>query len=190
MVHRHDLVIVDATLRDFGGHAYIYDTTVGEAAYKYFDGVQIYAHPAFFAHCSEPGLKALKLPPGYRALERTKARVNVAASAGVSASGLGARVRNPLKRAAKMFGALFYLSHVLREGLGAAQRPVVFLQSILKKKLQFNALIYTWLQILSVSVFERTRRSCTLQVGNAGIELLTDSNQLIPLNSVVFHRED
>jgi len=34
---------------------------------------------------------------------------------------------------------------------------------ILKKELQLNASLYTLLQILSVSVFEKTKISCALQ---------------------------
>lgn len=39
--------------------------------------------------------------------------------------------------------------------------------------------VYTDLQTLSVSAFEKTRLSCALQADNSGIEPPTDVNQLI-----------
>ncbi|WP_141396277.1 IS4 family transposase [Polaromonas sp. AET17H-212] len=54
--------------------------------------------------------------------------------------------------------------------------------AIVKKELQLNASLYTCLQILSVSVFEKTQLSCALQPDNSGTELPTDTNQLILFN--------
>ena len=51
--------------------------------------------------------------------------------------------------------------------------------AIIKKELQLNASLYTLLQILSVSIFEKTLISCALQAGTTRtIELLPD-NQMI-----------
>jgi len=54
--------------------------------------------------------------------------------------------------------------------------------AIVKKELQLNASLYTCLQILSVSVFEKTQLSCALQLDDSGAELPTDTNQLILFN--------
>ena len=54
--------------------------------------------------------------------------------------------------------------------------------AIVKKELQLNASLYTCLQILSVSVFEKTQLSYALQPDNSGTELPTDTNQLILFN--------
>jgi Domain of unknown function (DUF4372)/Transposase DDE domain len=54
--------------------------------------------------------------------------------------------------------------------------------AIVKKELQLNASLYTCLQILSVSVFEKTQLSCALQPHDSGTELPTDTNQLILFN--------
>lgn len=54
--------------------------------------------------------------------------------------------------------------------------------AIVKKELQLNASLYTCLQILSVSVFEKTQLSYALQPDNSGTELPTDTNQFILFN--------
>jgi Domain of unknown function (DUF4372)/Transposase DDE domain len=50
--------------------------------------------------------------------------------------------------------------------------------AIVKKELQLNASLYTCLQILSVSVFEKTQLSCALQADAFQIDLLDCANQL------------
>ena len=50
--------------------------------------------------------------------------------------------------------------------------------AIVKKELQLNASLYTCLQILSVSVFEKTQLSCALQADAAESELTIATNQL------------
>ncbi|MGS0740747.1 IS4 family transposase [Glaciimonas sp. GG7] len=50
--------------------------------------------------------------------------------------------------------------------------------AIVKKELQLNASLYTLLQILSVSVFEKTQLSCALQRDSSQIETPIDANQL------------
>jgi len=54
--------------------------------------------------------------------------------------------------------------------------------AIVKKELHLDASLYTCLQILSVSVFEKTQLSCALQLDDSGIEPSTDTNQLILFN--------
>ena len=54
--------------------------------------------------------------------------------------------------------------------------------AIVKKELQLNASLYTCLQILSVSVFEKTQLSCALQPDVPLIETAADANQLILFN--------
>ena len=51
--------------------------------------------------------------------------------------------------------------------------------AIVKKELQLDASLYTCLQILSVSVFEKTQLSCALQPDEPPIEPAADANQLI-----------
>ena len=51
--------------------------------------------------------------------------------------------------------------------------------AIVKKELQLDASLYTCLQILSVSVFEKTQLSCALQPDGSQIELDDAANQLI-----------
>ena len=51
--------------------------------------------------------------------------------------------------------------------------------AIVKKELQLDASLYTCLQILSVSVFEKTQISCALQTDDSQIDLLDAANQLI-----------
>jgi len=50
--------------------------------------------------------------------------------------------------------------------------------AIVKKELQLDASLYTCLQILSVSVFEKTELLCTLQADARQIEPPDDANQL------------
>jgi len=50
--------------------------------------------------------------------------------------------------------------------------------AIVKKELQLNASLYTLLQILSVSVFEKTQISCALQPDQSAPELPLGANQL------------
>jgi hypothetical protein len=51
--------------------------------------------------------------------------------------------------------------------------------AIVKKELQLNASLYTFLQILSVSIFEKTEISCALQPDRSQREIATPANQLI-----------
>ena len=51
--------------------------------------------------------------------------------------------------------------------------------AIVKKELQLDASLYTCLQILSVSVFEKTEVSCALQPDRSQPEPPTTANQLI-----------
>ena len=51
--------------------------------------------------------------------------------------------------------------------------------AIIKKELHLDASLYTLLQILSVSVFEKTLISCALQTDDYKTELPPDANQLI-----------
>ena len=51
--------------------------------------------------------------------------------------------------------------------------------AIVKKELQLNASLYTCLQILSVSVFEKTEISCALQPDRSQTEPPASPNQLI-----------
>jgi transposase len=50
--------------------------------------------------------------------------------------------------------------------------------AIIKKELQLNASLYTLLQILSVSVFEKSQLLCALQPGEQPIETSSEANQL------------
>ena len=51
--------------------------------------------------------------------------------------------------------------------------------AIIKKELHLDASLYTWLQILSVSIFEKTQLSCALQPNRSQTESLPICNQLI-----------
>jgi hypothetical protein len=51
--------------------------------------------------------------------------------------------------------------------------------AIVKKELQLDASLYTCLQILSVSVFEKTELPCALQPDDLQAQPLSDANQLI-----------
>ena len=51
--------------------------------------------------------------------------------------------------------------------------------SIVKKELHLNASLYTLLQILSVSIFEKTLISCALQPDTTRTMLLPTTNQLM-----------
>ena len=50
--------------------------------------------------------------------------------------------------------------------------------AIVKKELQLDASLYTCLQILSVSVFEKTQLSCALQADAAEPKMTDVANQL------------
>jgi hypothetical protein len=50
--------------------------------------------------------------------------------------------------------------------------------AIVRKELQLDASLYTCLQILSVSVFEKTRLSCAFQPDETRIALPDNANQL------------
>ena len=54
--------------------------------------------------------------------------------------------------------------------------------AIVKKELQLDASLYTCLQILSVSVFEKTQLSCALQPDDPRTKPPVDANQLILFN--------
>ena len=51
--------------------------------------------------------------------------------------------------------------------------------AIVKKELQLDASLYTCLQILSVSIFEKIEISCALQPDRSQLEIVTSANQLI-----------
>ena len=51
--------------------------------------------------------------------------------------------------------------------------------AIVKKELQLKSSLYTCLQILSVSVFEKTQVSCALQTDDLQNQPPSTSNQLI-----------
>lgn len=55
--------------------------------------------------------------------------------------------------------------------------------AIIKKELQINASLYTCLQILSVSIFEKTELSCALQPPESTTIIADDANQLILFNN-------
>ena len=50
--------------------------------------------------------------------------------------------------------------------------------AIVKKELQLDASLYTLLQILSVSVFEKTELACAFQLDSQVPEMPLDANQL------------
>ena len=51
--------------------------------------------------------------------------------------------------------------------------------AIVKKELHLDASLYTCLQILSVSVFEKTQLSCALRPDDPRLELPDNVNQLL-----------
>ena len=51
--------------------------------------------------------------------------------------------------------------------------------AIVKKELQLDASLYTCLQILSVSIFEKTQLSCALQTDESPTQPFDCANQLI-----------
>jgi hypothetical protein len=51
--------------------------------------------------------------------------------------------------------------------------------AIVKKELQIDASLYTCLQILSVSVFEKIELSCAFQLDDPQLHPNVDANQLI-----------
>jgi hypothetical protein len=55
--------------------------------------------------------------------------------------------------------------------------------AIVNKELQFDASLYTCLQILPVSVFEKTKLSCPLQPDDSRTDPLDRANQLILFDS-------
>jgi len=55
--------------------------------------------------------------------------------------------------------------------------------AIAKKELQLDASLYTLLQILSVSVFEKTELACALQTDSMALDPPVDANQLILFES-------
>ena len=61
--------------------------------------------------------------------------------------------------------------------------PTYVLIAIVKKELHLDASLYTCLQILSVSVFEKTEASCALQPDRARPEPPNPANQLILFDS-------
>jgi hypothetical protein len=130
MDRRHRLLIPDATLRDFAGHSFFYDTTVATAAEKYFAFVQIYAHPDFFNQCASGSLKALRLPPGYRMLERANSLTNADFIAKFQSFSISDKLHAALKHAVKLVVTLFYLWDVMRKDLSVTDRTVVFLQYV------------------------------------------------------------
>jgi IS4 transposase len=76
------------------------------------------------------------------------------------------------------------IKHFLGNSENAVKTPVwcavatYVLIAIVKKELQLDASLYTCLQILSVSVFEKTQLSSALQEDAADIEELDLANQL------------
>ena len=77
---------------------------------------------------------------------------------------------------------------VSRKGTGMSENAVktqiwcavstYVLIAIVKKELQLNASLYTLLQILSVSVFEKNQLLCALRPDDQHIETPSDANQL------------
>ena len=55
--------------------------------------------------------------------------------------------------------------------------------AVVKKQLQIDASLYTLLQILSVSVFQKTERSCALQLDSVLPEMALSVNQLTLFSS-------
>ncbi len=55
---------------------------------------------------------------------------------------------------------------------------IYVLIAIVKKEMQLNASLYTCLQILSVSVFEKTELSCAFEQDRSQSDLLLPDNQL------------
>jgi hypothetical protein len=66
-----------------------------------------------------------------------------------------------------------------RERPGARAGATYVLIAILKKELHIDASLYICLQILSVSVFEKTEVSCAFRPDRPQRELGTAANQLI-----------
>ena len=65
---------------------------------------------------------------------------------------------------------------------GLVRRGPYVLIAIVKKELQLDASLYTYLQILSVSVFEKAEISCALPPDRSCPVLPLESNQLILFN--------
>lgn len=143
MAARHELLIADPTLRDFGGHAYFYDTTVAQAARRYFDGVRIFAHPSFAQLASGDDFGILRFPPGYRFLERASAgaRSNVASDR--PPRGFWA-LRAAIRDWAKTLGAVTCLRDVLRRTAPNAGQRLLFLQYVSIAELAALRLLLRW----------------------------------------------
>lgn len=69
------------------------------------------------------------------------------------------------------------IKHFLGHSANGAVATYVLI-AIVKKELQLDASLYTCLQILSVSVFEKTEISCALQADAAQIDIPSNANQL------------
>ena len=67
--------------------------------------------------------------------------------------------------------------NAVKTQIGCAVAPCVRI-AIVKKELHLDASLYTWLQILSVSVFEKTLISCALQPDATRTATLMYDNQL------------
>jgi len=76
----------------------------------------------------------------------------------------------PLPRKPKFIGNAFLISCAI---------GTYVLIAIVKKELQLKSSLYTCLQILSVSVFEKTQVSCALQPDDLQNQPAPLSNQLI-----------
>ena len=64
-------------------------------------------------------------------------------------------------------------------GAGLRRRGHYVLIAIVTKELQLDASLYTCLQILSVSIFEKTELSWALQLDKSQREVAGPANQLI-----------
>jgi hypothetical protein len=79
-----------------------------------------------------------------------------------------------------LYGAdLNFVAHNLRNFPESATYVLI---AVVKKELQLDASLYTCLQILSVSVFEKTQLSCALQPDDSRTEPPHHDNQLILFN--------
>jgi len=74
--------------------------------------------------------------------------------------------------------ALHYLMLARRDYPLSLHGVGLSIGSTVKKELQLDASLYTCLQILSVSVFEKTQISCALQADEPETDLLDTANQL------------
>lgn len=205
MDRRHKLLIPDATLRDFAGHSFFYDTTVAAAAEKYFAFVQIYAHPEFFNQCSTTPLKALNLPPGYCMLERAKSLTKADFVAGFHGFSISNKLLASLKHAAKLLATLFYLWDVVREHSSLTDRTVVLLQYVTLADLSAVRILLHFVKIFRSDVlhfaivlryaperFAPTKKEQNLiedLLSNNRVSFFTDSGQLTHAYRVNFRTE-